>query len=155
MRGTRPLEIVNRVYIDRPKVLKEENFHKLDDYLPILQTYDPQKLDAVALRQLVLAYQFKIDSILAPSEPAEGEEAASDEQPQEGPESERASEKVAREREAKRAEALQYVTAAVTAGQAPFLAERSAAQGDEDLIKLARLVSPMARDEMGGSRTTA
>ena len=154
MRGTRPLEMVNRVYIDRPKILKEEDFHKLDDYLPLLQTYDPQKLDAVALRQLVLAYQFKIESILAPPEPEEGK-AEGREQPQEEPGSEPNPEKVKKEREAKRAEALEYVAAAVTAGQAPFLADQSAAQGDEDLIKLARLVGPMARDEMGDSRLAA
>ncbi|HUT94677.1 MAG TPA: PKD domain-containing protein [Thermoguttaceae bacterium] len=161
-RGTRPLEMVNRVYIDRPKILKEEDFHKLDDYLPILQTYDPQKLDAVALRQLVLAYQFKIESILAPPEPEEGGAAQGDGQSQEEPEAKpnpekvaREAEKVKREREAKKAEALECVTAAVTAGQAPFLADQSAAQGDEDLIKLARLVGPMARDELGDSRLAA
>jgi len=161
-RATRTVEMVNRVYIDRPKILKAEQFHKLDDYLPILQTYDPKKLDAVALRQLVLAYQFKIDGILAPPEPEEGEEAPGDEQPEEDPEAKpdaaklkREAEKAKEEEEAKRAEALGYVAAAVAAGKLPFLGDPSAAQGDEDLIKLARLVGPMARDELGDSRLAA
>jgi tetratricopeptide (TPR) repeat protein len=42
----------------------------------------------------------------------------------------------------------------VEAGKAPFL-DQSAAEGDEDLIKLARLVAPMARFEVGDSLLAA
>jgi len=152
-RGTRTSEMTNRVWIDRPNVLKKEEFHKLDDYLPILETYDPKKLDAVALGQLVLAYQFKATTILAPPEPEEDNKGKAEEQQE--PDAEPDPEKVRQEGEAKRAEALKYVTAAVTAGQVPFVGEESAAQGDEDLIKLARLVGPMARDAVGDSLLAA
>ena len=152
-RGTRTLEMTNRLYVDRPKVLKQEEYEKLDDYLPILQTYDPTTLDAVALRQLVLAYQSKAESILAPPEPEEEEQAETEEQGQEKPEPD--PEQVREQREARRAEALTYIQAAVAAGQAAFLGDGSAAQGDEGLIKLARLVAPMARDEVGDSRLAA
>jgi PKD repeat protein len=154
-RGTRTLEMVNRVYIDRPKVLKEEEFNKLDDYLPILKTYDPTTLDAAGLRQLVLAYQFKAESILAPPEPGEEEEAGTEAQQQEEPQPEPDPKKVREAMEAKRAEALTYVQAAVAAGQVAFLGGESAAEGDEELIKLVRLVAPMARDEVGDSRLAA
>ncbi len=150
-RGTRTLEMTNRVYVDRPKVLKQEEFDKLDDYLPILQTYDPATLDAVALRQLVLAYQSKADSILAPPEPEEGEPESAKEEEEREPDPR----KVREAMEAKRAEALTYIQAAVAAGQVAFLADGSAAQGDEDLIRLVRLVAPMARAEVGDSRLAA
>jgi len=152
-RGTKTSEMVNRVFIDRPKLFAEKDLHKLDDYLPILQTYDPRTLDAVALRQLVSAYQFKAETILAPPEPQETQTQSEPEQ--EEPESEPDPKKAKEEAEAKRAEALKYVTAAVTAGQVAFLGEKSAAQGDEDLIKLARLVGPAARDELGDSLSAA
>jgi len=151
-RGTKTSEMEYRVYVGRPKVFKEEEFHKLDNYLPILETYDPQTLDAVSLRQLVLAYQFKADTILAPPEPEEDEQTESEE---EQPEPEPDPKKPEEEAEAKRAEALKYVTAAVTAGQVAFLGAESAAQGDEDLIKLVRLVGPMARNQVGDSLMAA
>ena len=154
-RGTKTSEMEHRVYVGRPKVFKEEEFHKLDNYLPILETYDPQTLDAVSLRQLVLAYQFKADTILAPPEPEEDDEAESEEEEQEGPEPEPDPKKAREEAEAKRAETLKYVTAAVTAGQVAFVGEESAAHGDEDLIKLVRLVGPMARNAVGDSLLAA
>jgi len=158
-RVTRTLEMTNRVYIDRPKVLKAEQFHKLDDYLPILQAYDPRKLDLVSLRQLVLAYQFKVDHVLAPPQPKEAEAAPDDEPAEDDSEAKpdpakarREAEKARREKEARRAEALEYVKAAVAAGKLPFLGDPPAdeeAPADEDVIRLARLVGPMARDELG------
>ncbi len=154
-RGTRTLEMVNRVYVDRPKVVKEENFHKLDDYLPILDTYDPRTLDAVSLRQLVLAYQFKAETILAPPEPEEGEEEAEGQGEETEEESARERKRREEEKAAKQAGALEYVAAAVDAGQVAFLGEESAAEGDEERVRLARLVAPMARDELGDSRLAA
>lgn len=164
-RATRTVEMTNRVYIDRPKILKAEQFHKLDDYLPLIRAYDPEKLDVVALRQLVLAYQFKIDNLLAPPEPRAEEAAPGGKPPEEDPEAKpdprkamREAERAKQEEEARRAEAREYLTAAVAAGKLPFLGDAPAAQadsGDEDLMKLARLVGPLARDELGDSRLAA
>lgn len=63
-RSGRTIEMTNRVNIDRPAVTSKdlqrlEKDHTLDNYLSIVQTYDPRKLDAFALRQLVLAYEAK------------------------------------------------------------------------------------------------
>jgi len=95
----------------------KEKFHTLDQYLPILQTYDPRTLDAAALRQLVAAYEAK----------------ALDDKTRSG--------------------ADQYFTLAVDAGKLAFL-EKSAARGDDDLIKLAQLIAAMARDRLGDSELT-
>lgn len=154
-RGTKTSEMENRVYIGRPKVFKEEEYHELDNYLPVLETYDPRTLDAISLRQLLLAYRFKADTILAPPEPAEDEEVESEQNEQQEPEPEPDAKKARQEAEAKRAEALKYVTAAVTAGQVAFVGEQSAAEGDEELIQLVRLVGPMARNEVGDSLLAA
>jgi PKD repeat protein len=147
-RGGKPFSMTNRVNIDRPTLTAKDKLHELEDYLPILATYNPKTLDAEGLCQLVLAYQWKADEILA-VEPSEGdaEDASNATQPSEPPDPE----KVRQEWEAKRAESLKYVTAAVEAGKVPFL-EDAAARGDADLIRLARLVGPMARNQLGDSR---
>ncbi len=64
-RGGRPYEMVNRVYVDQPQITDPSKLHQLDDYLPVVETYEPRTLDARALRQLVLAYQAKADALLA------------------------------------------------------------------------------------------
>jgi PKD repeat protein len=64
-RSGRTLEITNRIEVDRPNLTRRESIkekekgHTLDDYLKILETYDPKKLDALSLRQLVLAFEAK------------------------------------------------------------------------------------------------
>jgi len=130
--GTRTLSITQRINVGRPLLTRkdEPKFHKLDDYLPVLTTYDPRKLDAAALRQLVLAFEAKATALRAPAE----------EEPPDGP---KPSDTTAED-------PLPYIEAAVAAGKVAFL-EPSAARGAEDLCKLARLVGPMARDELGDS----
>ena len=64
-RAGKNAEIANRIEVDRPNLTRRESIkekekgHTLDDYLKILETYDPKKLDAVSLRQLVLAFEAK------------------------------------------------------------------------------------------------
>jgi predicted negative regulator of RcsB-dependent stress response len=118
----KPVETVNRVEVG-PLTLtakEKEKFHTLDMYLPILQTYDAAKLDAGGLRQLVAAYEAKIQEVEAKPETA--------------------------------AEAGKYVAAAVEGAKAAFLDESAAGGGsDEDLLKLAHLIGPMARDRLADS----
>ena len=146
-RSPKTSEIVNRVSIDRPTLTAKDKLHTLDEYLPVLATYEPRTLDAAALRQLVLAYVWKVELLLA-AEPADAtageQEGESQPQPPKDPAALQA------EAEAKKAEALKYVTAAVTAGKVAFL-EESAANGDDELHKLVRLIGPMARDQLGDS----
>jgi tetratricopeptide (TPR) repeat protein len=125
-RGSRAVEMTNRVSVDRPPLTQKDSgkLHKLDDYLPILESYHPGTLDAAALRQLVLAYQAK--ALALEAEPTAGSLSA----------------------------AKPYIAAAVAAGKVAFL-EASAARGAEDLYKLAELVGPMARDRLGDSQLAA
>ena len=149
-RTGKPFEMTNRVYVDRPVLTPKDKLHALDDYLPILETYNPETLDGFGLRQLVLAYQWKADSILASLavDEDDGKKNADEEAEPEKPQNPAEARKAA---EAKKAEAQEYIAAAVAAGKVAFL-ERSAAKKDEDLIELARLVGPMAREQLGESR---
>jgi len=150
-RSGKPFEMTNRVYVDRPVLTPKDKLHSLDEYLPILKTYDPETLDGFGLRQLVLAYQWKADLILAA--PAAGkvdDKKRSDEEKAE-PDRPQSPAEARKEAEARKAEAKEYIAAAVAAGAAAFQ-KQSAAKNDEDLIKLARLVGPMARDQLGESR---
>jgi TolA-binding protein len=54
----------------------------------------------------------------------------------------------------RKAQAMKLMTVAVDAGKTAF-ADDSAAKGDEDLIQLARIVGPMARDQLGNAQVAA
>ncbi|MCC6126688.1 MAG: PKD domain-containing protein [Pirellulales bacterium] len=120
-RAGKDAEIANKIEIDRTNLTRRESIqgqergHSLDDYLKILETYDPKKLDAVSLRQLVLAFEAK--SLNSENRPEE---------------------------------AKRYLKKAVQAGMAGFAAD-SAAAGDEELARLARIIGPMARIGLGDS----
>ena len=150
-RGAKTVEMANRVYVDRPTITHKDKPHTLDEYLPILETYDPRTLDAVSLRQLVLAYQWKSELVLTSKpeeekEPKQGKRQKKQEETEQSPRPAETEEQIA----ARRDEARKYITAAVEAGQVAFI-EESAAEGDEDLYKLAELISPMARNVLADS----
>jgi hypothetical protein len=151
-RGVRPYEMANRVYLDEPKILKAAEFHVLDQYLPLLKTYDPAKLDAASLRQLVTAYTAKADTIMAPAADAKAETGEEQEET-ETQVAEKAAQR-AKEAAARKAEAAVYIDLAVQAGKVALVGQ-SAAAGDDGLGALARLVGPMARDQLGDSRLAA
>ena len=146
-RGAVSHEMANRVYVDQPKVLKRTDLHTLDQYLPILNTYDPSKLDAVSLRQLVLAYLWKADTIRASGE----EESKAEETGNQETEDETGKPARAEQQSTREAEALEYVLRAVSVGKIPLMGD-SAATGDENLCALAGLIGPLARCELGDSR---
>jgi predicted negative regulator of RcsB-dependent stress response len=108
----------------------------------VLETYDSRVMDAASLRQLAEAFQFKADSLLAPPDSAD---RAPDSQP-------------TRYRDqpdpARRIQAMRFISVAVDAGKAAFQ-DDSIAKGDEDLIRLARIIGPMARDQLGNAATAA
>jgi len=129
-RGSRAVEMANRVEVDRPALTQQDQgkLDKLDDYLPALKSYNPRTLDAASLRQLVLAYEAK--ALALEAEAKEG------------------GDKPARE----------YIAAAVAAGKVAFVEESAGhppGQGDEDLYRLAELIGPMARDWLGNSQSAA
>ena len=147
-RGLKPFEMTNRIYVDRPRVTggDRSKLPKLDDFLPVLQTYAPKKLDAVAVRQLVLAYQAKAQAIANP----ETEAQSHGEPPAEEPASAEIEQRRAQEA-ARKAEALRFLTAAVDAAKTALVDPESAATGDDALYQLARLAGPMARELVGDS----
>lgn len=152
VRGLRSYVITNRVYIDQPRVTDQEAFHKLENYLPLLETYDAAALDAESLRQLVAAYVWKADVELTPQpeEPASQPDAENS-QPATPVDPHELAEQQAQQEAERKLRWRHYVALAVAAGQVAFL-EQSAATGDESLIELARLIGPMARDQLGDSR---
>lgn len=152
VRGLKSFVTTNRVYVDQPRVTDQEAFHKLENYLSVLETYHPAALDAESLRQLVAAYAWRADIELTPQpeEPA-SESDAENTQPERPLDPRELAEQLAQQEAERRARWRHYVGLAVAAGQTAFL-EQSAAAGDEALIELARLIGPMARDQLGDSR---
>ena len=144
----KPIEMVNRIYIDRPVLTRkdEKSFHKLDDYLPTVQTYNPQTLDAAALGQLVQAYLWKADLVQA-NQPVPGAKPDDTENPEAAKPPAGTTEQI----EARKAEGKKWVTKAVDAGKGAFGPE-SPATDDRALLELARLVGPLARDGVGNSQ---
>ena len=129
-RGSRAVEMVNRVEVDRPALTQKDQskLPKLDDYLPALKTYNPRTLDAASLRQLVLACEAKALSL--ETEAKEGGDKPTSE----------------------------FIAAAVAAGKVAFVEESAGhplGEGTEDLYKLAELIGPMARDRLGDSQLAA
>lgn len=170
-RGTaKPIEITNRISVERPRLLIRDRdkakaeLPTLDAFLPILESYDPKALDAAGLRQLVAAFEAKADELRAQydekiaaekaalAEAAEGEAGDKPERPGPAPRVPR------RVPPAKKppedtllTEANAWLRRAVDAGKTPFLGESGAA-GDEDLVKLAQHVAPLARNQLGDSK---
>jgi len=157
-RSTRATQMTNRIGIDRPFLTPKDKTHTLDEYLRILDAYNPRTLDAASLRQLALAYEAKALQLeseaddLRAKAAADAEARQSDpnraapEKPQQAVEGEEAIKQ-------KESEARAFLAKAVAAGATAF-GEGSSARGDDDLWKLAQLVAPMAR-RLGDSATAA
>ena len=120
---SRPLQL--RDAASRSNVLRLNDEKKLNDYLRVLETYDPQTLDLASLKQMVLAYQAKADALLASPESAEPTSG------QNSPEQPAAPSKRRREpSDTRKSQALKYLSSAVQAGKVAF-AEDSPLKGDE------------------------
>lgn len=142
-RAGKPFEVTNRIYVDHPLITDASNLHRLEDYLPVVENYDPRTLDAASLRQLVLAYEAKADSIIANAEEALAKADESSETP-----GLIDLEKHRKAMVVPRSEAKKFISAAVEMGRAA-LVEPSQSKGDEELVKLGRVVGRMARDQVG------
>ncbi len=157
-RGADRTEIVQRIsvdpyaYVATRRQQKTQTLPTIDTYLPVLATYDATKLDAAALRQLVSAFQWKANLILAPPRDAQGQ-TTPPEQPGEELSPQQRLQQI-RDLAAKWSEATKYFRSAVAAGQAAFLGE-SVAKGDQELLALARLIGPMARNLLGDSESAS
>jgi len=172
---TRAVSITNRIAVDRPQLFrpKDEQLHTLDQYLPVLDTYDPATLPAPALLQYVAAYLAKSDQIQAEIDELKAAETAALAEQQNLlsesvhlRETGTAVEAVSVAAEAKERAADARKLAAEAAAMAPKVravleklspvglaafSDASPATGDEELLQLARLVGPVIRDRLGDS----
>ncbi|MDD4269355.1 MAG: PKD domain-containing protein [Pirellulales bacterium] len=142
-RGVKRVDITHQLHIDEPNLERPKEVDDLDKYLPIVESYAPEKLDAASLRQLILAFLWKAEQLAEQlaeqiAEPKAGEEPPGNAQA------------AAETPEARAARSRGYLARAVAAGKAALLGE-SAAAGDAELFKLAQIVGPAARDQLGES----
>lgn len=150
-RGSKTIETTNHIYVDRPHVTPKDKLYSFDDYFKIIESYDPQTLDAAALRQLVLAFESRSLALNNRIESIGFKPQATNNA---------ANRRAAARKDAGRtasqddglSEADRYLAKAVAAGKVAFVGD-SAATGNEDLLKLARLIAPMAREQLGDSET--
>jgi tetratricopeptide (TPR) repeat protein len=147
--GGKPAEMVNRIYVDRPLSEAGKRPATLDDYLRIVETYEPRSLDAPSLRQLVLAFEAKALAVAAAAEDAAKNAEAAQERRR--PEPKHKTPPKRRTSREPTAASDAYLAKAVAAGREGF-AETSAARGDGDLLELAQLIGPMARARLGDSQ---
>ena len=145
----RTVEMANRIAVDSPSLTPKGKLHTLDEYLRVIENYEPQTLDAIALRQLALAYEAKSISMEARAEEDLRKVEANE---QRMTSAARAASRSIHYSDA-RSQSLKYLAKAVAAVKAALTAESPAAQGDDDLLRLAQLVGPMARDSLGDSQS--
>ncbi len=161
-RAGKTIDVTNRIEVDRPRVSPKDKDkqYSLNDYLRIIETYEPKTLDAPSLCQMVRTLEAKAAALVNQAEDAALRTKAVEDDPN------RRHDRAARPSTSVRgrptqpgaavsqagppAESDRYLAKAVAAGRAAF-EEGSAAKGDEDLLKLAQLVGPMARDQLGDS----
>jgi TolA-binding protein len=148
----RPLTTTNRVGVAEPKLVNPPKVHTLDDYLPILEKYDPHTLDATALCQLALAFEAKADTYQPrnPDDPPDPQRPAPKRHRKrasedDAPPAATSGEETPEERAEARTAMFNWYANVVNVGKVAFL-EESAAEGDQVLMRLARLVAPIARD---------
>ncbi len=157
-RGGKTVETTNRIYVDRPHLTSQDKLYSFDDYLRIVETYDPKKLDAPSLRQMALVLEAKALSLANRAEDAAKKAKAAEEDPNRRSESAAQPPSAVKNRPAQPRAAVppsdseRYLAKAVAAGKVAFV-EESAAKGDGDLLKLAQLIGPMARQRLGDSET--
>lgn len=141
-RAGRPFEIAQRVWIGPPRTQQKGKPLQLDDLLPVLETYQPEKLDAQSLLQFVTAFLTKADQYLPPPPPntvfVDEEEAKA---------SSAADKLDDKTREAERRKYLQKALDAAVLGL-----EKGQQKGDQDILAIVRNVAPIARNYFADSK---
>jgi TolA-binding protein len=147
--GGRPIEMTNRIYVDRPLLTGQDKQHTLNAYLRTIEEYDPKRLDAPSLLQLVRAFEAKALALASRAEEAARKTPPADEDPKHRPGNRRPSPpRRSSESDSISSEANRYFAQAVAAGRVAF-ADDSAASGDADLLSLAQLIGAIARFRLG------
>jgi TolA-binding protein len=152
-RGTKRVETTNRIYVDRPHVAPRDTLCTFEDCLKIVETYNPQTLDAASLRQMVLVLEAKALALADQAEDAAQRAKADEDDPNRRHRPPPAASQTPGPRRGETlGESERYLAKAVAAGKVAFVAN-SAATGDADLLKLAQLIGPMARERLGDSES--
>lgn len=136
MRAGRPFEMTNRVWIGPVRAPRKGKPLVLDELIPVLETYQPEKLDAPSLVQLVMAFLTKADQYLPPPPPDTvfvDEEATKQD-----------SSAVKLDDKTREAERRKYLQKALDYSVLGL--EKGGQKGDHDLMILLRTVAPLARD---------
>lgn len=154
-RAGKPFAMANRVYVDAPPQSPRDPLDTLDEYLSILASYEPRTLDAAALAQAVAAYQAKADRLLAPPEASEtppGKPGRKTPKPDNPAGPSPPEELQPQLQAARRAEAMKYIAQAVEVGRTGLASPAVANATNEDLLRLAQMLGPLARFPLGDSR---
>lgn len=151
-RGGKTVETTNQIMVDRPHLNPKDKLYTFDGYLKILETYDPATLDAPSLRQIVLAFEAKAMYLAGQAEDAAAKAKAAEDDPNRKPDAKKEPPPKKSRKGKPLTESDRYLAKAVEVGKAAFV-EESAAKGDDDLLKLAELIGPMARQTLGDSET--
>jgi len=137
----------------------------LDDYLPVLKTYDPKTLDAASLGQLVETYLWKTDqiSLALEKQQAAGSKPAAEKSRVSAPRRRDRSRTIRARRESKPEPPIDAASTAAAMRQYRQLAvdvvrvaltDGTAAKGDGPLHKLMQTITPVARFDLGDSQAT-
>jgi len=144
MRAGRPFEMTNRVWIGPVRLPQKGKQLVLDELIPVLETYQPEKLDAQSLLQFVAALLTKADQYLPPPPPDTvfvDEEQAKQDAPT-----------VKLDDKTREAERRKYLQKALDSSLAGL--EKGQQKGDQDLLILLRNVAPIARDVFAAPKKT-
>ncbi|MBN2578821.1 MAG: PKD domain-containing protein [Pirellulales bacterium] len=150
-RAGRNYEMTNRVEVDRPYTTYQDKQPALDEYLQIVENYNPRTLDASSLLQLVFVYEAKA---LALQHQTDNVRDRVQDDPNRKPgtvplrdNSEGDS------RGSLLTRGVQYYwEKAVETGKTAFTTD-SAAKEERDLLRLAEYVGPLARLKLGDSES--
>ena len=146
----RTAEIANRVEVDAPALDFKDKLHEISDHLKLLDTYNLHTLDAASLRQLVLAYELKASQLSGHADDLKKEIEEGPADPNRKPDDEIEIARKKRMIENSLAQSRQFIAQAVETGKAAFAGD-SAAKGDEELVRLAQHIAPIARCRLGDS----
>jgi TolA-binding protein len=151
-RGAKTIETTNRVNIDRPHLSSQDKRYSFDDYLKIIEEYDPKTLDTLSLRQLVLAFEAKATVLASQAEDAAQKVQEIKNDPNRRPRPSFSDSRHHAVQDTLLAESNRYLARAVDAGKTAFIG-KSVASGDQDLLQLAQWIGPTARERLGDSET--
>jgi predicted negative regulator of RcsB-dependent stress response len=152
--GGPPIAITNKLYVDRPHLTHKDKPDSLDDYLGTIEKYDVTTLDAASLRQLALALEAKAIALENPTEEEIKKSQAAAEEAGDHAETKKETGRHKKSGRDDAKESDRYWKEAVAVGKTA-LTKESAAKGDADLLKLAQLVGPIARQRLGDSETAS